>query len=817
MKTRLLAILALLAGTAFAQYTTPSEDAYGGLTAVPCVGGATGNFIPQKLGTKWVMCDPFGNASLMRVMYVTDPNLSNPDDLATTNMATRVVSKYGSTAIWATKANLRLKSLGFNGNFVGNANTHITSVPSIPNPLPFVGMYRPGFYGSTNTFSLLDQPLHTLMFGLSSLYSGLVFSGPFDFYDARYTTELNGEINTVGGENADWRTSVNKNWIIGFAIDDSDQMHGTGGGCDFPMVPATGRGDIYVPWIVATFAPNVAANSSLGKLYPDRTIYSKTLGWQAWVTAKYATIGAVNSAWGSTYTTLGSSGTARTAISLGAGNAVTTTFSGTLANVKVDKYSFLVKVSGTAVAGDIGNGTLYGPTISSGTINYTTGAWSITFSSAPANAAPITADYQQNGWGTGTGLLDEDGHNSWMGTYGTCTRAGINATLQADMDLFAKSLWTSVFTTMRTQIHATFPGGLVFGPDTLGTNTTPPRKEVLQAANGLLDLIEIGGVAGLTQAEIDFTAQYYGDHPIFEAVFAPSNQGSAFSYNVASLSRTGTTVTATITSALLKPLAFDGYGSVSWCNGGAGCIMRFSGNSNASLNDYCVSAQYVDSTHFTCTSPNSGTASGTGGVTFWDDSGIPGQSSQAARATYFNTQWGARHATTAVTSTGNQPIIGYGWWAYADNWGENIDWGIVTNSDNAYDGLEAVSATVTCSAPLEAYTCGGEKYDYGNLLGPLGTTNTALDNILLGTPPPPPTGTVTLTPSSMLYSNTPIGQTASQTFTVSNTRNVSTTILSQTVTGTGFSLNAANSTCVVGLVLTSNTQCSISVVFAPRQ
>jgi hypothetical protein len=46
----------------------------------------------------------------------------------------------------------------------------------------------------------------------------------------------------------------------------------------------------------------------------------------------------------------------------------------------------------------------------SGTINYSTGALSITFTAgnAAANDAAITATYVSNGWGIGTGFLDED-------------------------------------------------------------------------------------------------------------------------------------------------------------------------------------------------------------------------------------------------------------------------------------------------------------------------------------------------------------------------------------------------------------------------
>src|SRR5207247_9294463 len=61
------------------------------------------------------------------------------------------------------------------------------------------------------------------------------------------------------------------------------------------------------------------------------------------------------------------------------------------------------------------NGTIGSQTPSylnqvSSTINYSTGALTITFISPPANGTTITMNYVYNGWMSGgTGLMDEDG------------------------------------------------------------------------------------------------------------------------------------------------------------------------------------------------------------------------------------------------------------------------------------------------------------------------------------------------------------------------------------------------------------------------
>ena len=92
--------------------------------------------------------------------------------------------------------------------------------------------------------------------------------------------------------------------------------------------------------------------------------------------------------------------TPTTGESVGTGNGSTTTFNHTLAgiagstgtNPRVIPGSISIS-AGSVTATDAGAGTLTGTGVSSGTVNYETGAVSITYSSAPANAQAITAGY----------------------------------------------------------------------------------------------------------------------------------------------------------------------------------------------------------------------------------------------------------------------------------------------------------------------------------------------------------------------------------------------------------------------------------------
>lgn len=78
---------------------------------------------------------------------------------------------------------------------------------------------------------------------------------------------------------------------------------------------------------------------------------------------------------------------------IASGNGSQTTFAGTLQNPPIIIGTLFI-TDGTYVAQDQGDGTLTGTGISAGTINYTTGAYSVTFSSAPASTVVIYAKYQ---------------------------------------------------------------------------------------------------------------------------------------------------------------------------------------------------------------------------------------------------------------------------------------------------------------------------------------------------------------------------------------------------------------------------------------
>ncbi len=78
----------------------------------------------------------------------------------------------------------------------------------------------------------------------------------------------------------------------------------------------------------------------------------------------------------------------------GTGDGTTTTFSHTMQNPPVLPGSLTV-TAGSVTATDNGQGTLTGTGVSSGSINYSTGAATITYSTAPASGTAITANYSK--------------------------------------------------------------------------------------------------------------------------------------------------------------------------------------------------------------------------------------------------------------------------------------------------------------------------------------------------------------------------------------------------------------------------------------
>lgn len=110
-----------------------------------------------------------------------------------------------------------------------------------------------------------------------------------------------------------------------------------------------------------------------------------------------------------------SSYTQTTGENVGTGDGVQVTFTDTLADVTGKKTAMYIQATDTVETFiDDRNGNLIGSLGGTGTINYATGAISLTFNTAPANSQAITCSYYTED-STSTGILDFSGSSFGQG------------------------------------------------------------------------------------------------------------------------------------------------------------------------------------------------------------------------------------------------------------------------------------------------------------------------------------------------------------------------------------------------------------------
>jgi len=622
-------------------------DQYGGREDVKCA-SATGLFHVEKIQNQWWFCTPLGNGFFMHGVYV----------VATTDAGyvTAITSKYGDSGPqWSISTNQRLESWGFNTLGIYAANITLPTatdnrfpldaqgIHSQPVKMPFIMVVRPALYsmenpaittGSSTSQKFLNEPVKNIMGGVSPFYTGFIpTNGVADYFDAKFDSWLAQDLALSSGFNQ----VVNSpyfSYVIGVGADDGDEMYGFGAGDALPTQPP-GHNNPNLSWLVATMSPVQTASAKMQAIYSDTTVYIKK-AWHDALVAKYGTISAFNSAWGSNYSTFDSSGTTVTGEAIGAGNGSTLSFSHIISKLAPSAHSIQILVNGTAVGGDLGNGTIYGPMLATtSVINYTTGLLQVNFTAgnAPPSGATITVNYIQNGWAIGSGLMDEDGrvaHQGWLGSDFTGL-SDTNANAKTDMNNFLFSAASQYLGTCSSELKKVLPNTLFLGPDSIGSWGAPARSQVLQAAAKYVDVLSGPGSIEKSQTGLDYIGQYFGDKPIIEGQYRSANADSAWS----------------------------------------SVVMTVDNVNQFATQQQRGQAYYNDVTNLT---------------------------------------------NLAYTSIGSHPFVGESWWQYTDNRGEQRNWGLVTLIDNAYDGHEDVSARVSCSAPTQSFTCGGEAGSYGDVI-----------------------------------------------------------------------------------------------------
>jgi len=296
---------------------TPANglDTYGGTTNVQCAGGAQAHFYTEQVGDRWWICDPAGNGFFMKGLTLVSFDVDS-------GQSTLYATKYaeGSTNSWKLNWSLqmarRLMAWGFNTVADGSYDpVHPTNVDSawgtsdntIPVKLPYSFSNNTTRYAFQNSNGCgVSSPIKDLMNGVGSAYTGWRFNYG-DYFDPHFNTCVGNIVKNspLHGQ----YTGLHNDYLLYITIDEGDQTGGliSSPGQDFTSTPPGHNSSGHPSWIALVTAPTQSSNGSWGATYTDSEVYTKQ-ALSDMLASKYGTIGALNAAWGSNYSSFGSAG-----------------------------------------------------------------------------------------------------------------------------------------------------------------------------------------------------------------------------------------------------------------------------------------------------------------------------------------------------------------------------------------------------------------------------------------------------------------------------------------------------------------------------
>lgn len=566
----LVALVGLLGSpkTAYPQ----SFDKYGGLVGATCTSGVQSHFYVQKIGTQWWFCTPAGNTFWMEGVFDIVPDSGtdyqgiNNQNLLNSKYATGITTS--ATFNWNMSVLRRLQAWHFNtiGEYSQYWMWPTHSDPGWPTTdhtpaihTPYVDIFKPGLSSENNSGGYGTGYTKGVATGIKLSAANLSTAYPSFFdsadpFDANFGTYIAGYLNTDNVVAMD-ATGPNNDFFMGWVTDDSDNMGFSRCGPDFQSI-RNGVTEGFPGSCAISFGYGILIHSptqSMGwtskddalnsnVLYSDTAFYAKQ-AYSTWLQQTgdkgpgYLSIAALNTAWGSSYDAFGSDATSYTSVACATGNGTAGPYTCTLAHTPVTPMAVQVFVGGVLTGADDASGpTAASPTTSgnirgsggmneaASTINYSSGAISLTFASTVGATVAITVNYKTGGWGSGHGFLDEDGScpakgagNCWLPT-NAYNDSGLYVTsaLQTDMNNFLYYYAKTYLSTIKTKITAKYPGFLYFGPTGMGSWCAPPRAPVLQADSLVLDVITLNSMpcgAADDQARYDFVATNGGEKP----------------------------------------------------------------------------------------------------------------------------------------------------------------------------------------------------------------------------------------------------------------------------------------------------------------
>ncbi|MGH9474896.1 MAG: Ig domain-containing protein [Terriglobales bacterium] len=133
------------------------------------------------------------------------------------------------------------------------------------------------------------------------------------------------------------------------------------------------------------------------------------------------------------------------------------------------------------------------------------------------------------GYGTGSGLLDEDGRDPWVGN-DDVSMSTASAGVKADLNTFLGMYADQYFSVVNAALRKYRPNQLIFGPATMNGWNGVSRAQILQAAAQYCDVVQ---ASMYDQQVYDLTLKAAGDHPFVTWTGMYANPDSDMSHDPA--------------------------------------------------------------------------------------------------------------------------------------------------------------------------------------------------------------------------------------------------------------------------------------------
>ncbi len=529
-------VFCLLVGLASVSATSPAQtctgtDQYGGVACLSSP-NTSAFFRLGKVGSRNVLVTPESHAMFMLAVYSVGPMDGGQ------TYTTALTQKYGKSlqAVMTQQAARRLRTWGFNS--LGEYSSAYTLPVALhghsnPEKMPFIRMVN--FSGMATRNGIVKN----LFAGLDpEAYKGWrgKLADVFDPAWVPWTLSLAQQSAAAGAPLTSPDALPNTPWMIGLSTDDGDNVYGL-----------RKAENTNAAWAVAATAPRQGAGGRPANPteYSDTTLYTK-LALVKMLQSKYGSLAALNAAWGSTYTTWGSSGTgAFTNRPAAHGKDLTTLVFG-LPSIPIVPGTVTISAPGadgsSITARDDGKGNFTGPGVApKSTIHYATGY--VVLNTTVPVAAPVDtrknvfASYTGDSWPKhltgGTGFMDEDGSSPWLkpNSRDYSNLSGLPATVVADLNAFLagsddSALANRYFATVTTAVRSAFPNQMVFSPMPINVDLVQ-RPAILKAAGMYYDAIQVA-VQPSGANSVDLLSAFYdvAKKPLYVAVMVTAQADS---------------------------------------------------------------------------------------------------------------------------------------------------------------------------------------------------------------------------------------------------------------------------------------------------